>query len=84
MLLHAGDGTYALVLWRDVSLWDVPSRRDLEPGPASFEVVLGERVELARRFDPVRSDTESRRWRQPRRIPVEVAGEPVVLKLTPG
>ena len=53
LLLHSGDGTYALVLWRDVSLWDVPGRRDLEPGPATFEVVMGQRVELARRFDPV-------------------------------
>ena len=84
LLLHSGDGTYALVLWRDVSLWDVPRRRDLEPGPATFDVVMGQRVELARRFDPVRSDAESRRWRRPRRVPVDLGGEPVVLKLTPG
>lgn len=83
MLLRSADGSYALVLWRGVSVWDPQARRDLFPAPNRLEVVLGEPMALARRFDPVTSSTEQQRWDNPRRIPVDLAGAPVVLKLTP-
>jgi hypothetical protein len=47
------------------------------------DVVLGEPISLARRFDPVTSLAEVQRWTYPRRIPVDLGGAPVVLKLTP-
>jgi hypothetical protein len=83
LLLRSADGTYALVLWRGVSVWDPQARRDIYPAPERVEVVLGEPIALARRFDPVSSDSEQQRWTNPRRIPVDLAGAPVVLRLTP-
>ena len=83
LLLRSADGSFALVLWREVSVWDRLARRDLAPAADPFEVVLGEPVALAQRFDPVDSDAERGRWAQPVRIPLEAAGAPVVLRLTP-
>jgi hypothetical protein len=83
LLLRSADGSYSLVLWRAVSVWDPSSRVDLSPAPDRVDVVLGDRIALTRRFDPVTSDAEQQRWANPSRIPVDVAGGPVVLKLTP-
>ena len=83
LLLRSADGSYSLVLWRAVSVWDPSSRVDLSPAPDRLDVVLGDRIALARRFDPVASDAEQQRWANPSRIPVDVAGGPVVLRLDP-
>jgi hypothetical protein len=83
LLLRSGDGSYSLVLWREVSVWDRVARQDLTPTPAPFAVVVGQPITVARRYDPVASDTETQRWTDPRTIPLVLGGEPVVLKLTP-
>ena len=83
LLLRSADGTFALVLWREVSVWDRLARRDVFPAADQLDVVLGEPLALARRFDPVESEAERGRWTDPRRIPVELGGAPVVLRLTP-
>jgi hypothetical protein len=83
LLLRSADGSFALVLWREISVWDRIARRDLFPAPARVEVVVGQPVAVAQRFDPVESDAERARWLDPERIPVELAGAPVVLRLTP-
>jgi hypothetical protein len=83
LLLRSADGSYSLVLWRAVSVWDASRRVDLSPAPDRLDVVLGDRMALAQRFDPVASDAEQQRWANPARIAVDVGGGPVVLKLTP-
>jgi hypothetical protein len=83
LLLRSADGTYALALWRTVSVWDYLGRKDLYPAPDRFDVELGQPVALARRFDPVASSDETKRWDNPSRIPVDLAGAPIVLRLTP-
>jgi hypothetical protein len=84
LLLRAADGTYSLVLWRPVSVWDRDAQRDLSPTPDQLDVVMGQPITLAQRFDPVASGAESQRWIDPRRITLDLAGDPVVLRLTPG
>jgi hypothetical protein len=83
LLLRSANGTFALVLWRDVSVWDRVARQDLFPAADPLDVVLGQPIALARRFDPVESDSERQRWISPARIPVAVGGSPVVLRLDP-
>jgi hypothetical protein len=83
LLLRSADGSYALVLWRDVSVWDRDAKRDLSPTPDHVEVVMGEEIGLAQRFDPVASDVAREGWILPRRIPVDLTGDPVVLRLSP-
>jgi hypothetical protein len=83
LLLRSADGTYSLVLWRAVSVWNATSRVDLFPASERVEVALGDRISLARRFNPVDSAEEQQRWTSPSRLGVDVGGGPVVLKLTP-
>jgi hypothetical protein len=82
LLLRSADGSYALVLWRQVSLWDRIGKRPVTAAPVPVDVVMGEPISLARRFDPVVSSSETDRWSDPRRISVALAGAPVVLRLT--
>jgi hypothetical protein len=83
LLLRSADGSYALALWRTVSVWDYLGRKDLYPAPDRVDVVVGQPVTLARRFDPVESSEETKRWDDPSRIPVDLAGAPVVLRPPP-
>jgi phage tail tape-measure protein len=64
-------------------VWDRTALRDLSPAPDHVDVTLGEPVALARRFNPVASDAETQRWTDPQKIPVDLAGDPVVLRLVP-
>ncbi|MBA3262230.1 MAG: hypothetical protein H0T69_07150 [Thermoleophilaceae bacterium] len=84
LLLRSADGSYALVLWRDVSVWDRVARTDLNPTPDAVDVVPGQAIALAQRYDPVISDSEQQRWTTPARIPLILGGTPVVLRLVPG
>ena len=43
--------------------------------------MLGQPIAVAQRFDPVDSEAETQRWTNPTRIPVALAGAPVVLRL---
>jgi hypothetical protein len=83
LLLRSADGSYALVLWRAVSVWDWSRKVDLSPSADRLDVVLGDRISLARRFDPVASEAEQQRWTDPQRVPLDVGANPVVLRLTP-
>jgi hypothetical protein len=83
LLLRSADGSYSLVLWREVSVWDRVAQQDLVPTPTAVWVAFGEPITLAQRYDPVDSDTEVQRWTDPRIIPVVLGGAPVVIKLTP-
>ena len=83
LLLRSADGSYSLVLWREVKVWDREARQDLYPSADRLDVVLGEPMFIAQRFDPVRSDLEQERWVEPRRMSVEVGGGPVVVRLVP-
>jgi hypothetical protein len=83
LLLRSSNGSYALVLWRTVSVWDRAAQLDVSPAPDRVDVALGEPVALAQRFDPVASHAETQRWSGPTRIPVDLGGAPVVLRLVP-
>jgi hypothetical protein len=83
LLLRSADGSYALVLWRTVSVWDRDALRDLHPAAHGLAVSLGQSIALARQFNPVDSASERARWTNPTSIPVALDGAPVVLKLYP-
>jgi hypothetical protein len=83
LLLRSASGSFALVLWRDVSVWDRDTQTDVSPPADRLDVVFGEPVAVAQRFDPVLSDAETQRWTNPGRIGIDLGGAPVVLRLTP-
>jgi hypothetical protein len=84
LLLRSADGSYALVLWRTISVWDRDARRDLYPPAHGLAVNFGQPISLVRQFNPVESDAERGRWTNPSGVLVALGGAPVVLKLYPG
>jgi hypothetical protein len=83
LLLRSADGSYSLVLWREVSVWDRHARRDLNPPAHGMAVAFGQPISLVRQFNPVESDGERARWTNPTGVLVALGGAPVVLKLQP-
>ena len=72
----SGDSQAIVVAWHEE---DDPETLTLGKGRfAAWDRATGQR-----RFDPVTSHAEVQRWTYPRRIPVDLGGAPVVLKLTP-
>jgi hypothetical protein len=83
LLLRSANGSYALVLWREVSVWDRVGKHDLFPAPEALTVDLGQPMEQAVLFKPIESSSEVDRVNAPNRIPLALDGSPVVLRLTP-
>jgi hypothetical protein len=83
LLLRSDDGSYSLVLWRTVSVWNRDALRDVEPTVHGLAVKFGQPIALARQFNPVDSDLERGRWTNPSTILVGLGGAPVVLRLYP-
>jgi hypothetical protein len=83
LLLRSANGSYALVLWREVSVWDRVGKHDLYPSPEALTVDLGQPMAQAVLFKPVESSSEVARVDDPNRIPLALDGSPVVLRLIP-
>jgi hypothetical protein len=84
VLLRSADGSFRLAVWRDVSVWNRDTQQDLTPAADHVDVVMGQPVTQVQRFDPTSSDAPSYTWINPRTIPLDLRGNVVVLKLTPG
>lgn len=80
LVLRHPDGSFRVVLWRDVSIWDRNSRQRLTPAPDNLEVGWSGPRATVEVYDPLVSD-QPQRIITGSRINVDVAGGPVVLKL---
>jgi hypothetical protein len=83
LLLRSANGSYALVLWREVSVWDRVGKHDLSPAPEWVTVDLGEPMAQAQLFKPVESPNVAQSVDSPDQIPVALDGSPIVLRLVP-
>jgi hypothetical protein len=81
--LRAANGDIVIALWRNVSVYDVPQRRDLTPPTDRVEVNPATAPSSVRLYLPVRSTEPQETLVRPDRISVELGGEPVVLRVTP-
>ena len=52
MLLQKRDGSFYLVLWNKVSVWNQSSRTDLDPADAAVTLKLGQPIASAEVFEP--------------------------------
>jgi hypothetical protein len=83
LLLRSADGGFRLALWRDASIWNQDAMQRVAPAPDHVDVVLGERISQARRYDPSLALTPTVAWDEPSRIGVDLGGAAVVLELIP-
>jgi hypothetical protein len=82
LLLQTGPQSYALVLWRDVSVWDTTQRRALTVTPVAVGVKLGSEVSgvALHRLDQAGSPTAVSGPAPSLDVPV--GGAPVVLTIS--
>jgi hypothetical protein len=83
LLLRSADGSYALALWRNVSVWNRDTQEDLSPTPDQLTITLGQPITQAAQHNPTQSATPIQYWAYPRSIPISLGGDPVVVRLTP-
>lgn len=81
LLLQTGSKTYALVLWRGVSVWDARTRKPLSVTPVGVQVALGSEVQGATTA-PVDQPTKAPIAISGGVVRVPLAGVPTVVSLT--
>jgi hypothetical protein len=79
LLLQRADGSFALVLWRDVSVWDTTARTTLTVSAANVTLNLGQPIASAK---VVRAGSTIRTATNPTTLAVPVGADPVVVQLT--
>lgn len=82
VVLQKADGTYLVALWRDDSVWDAVRRRTLRVPPRTVVLRLPTAGRVTR-SNPLVSARTRRLPLHGRRVRVAVAGEPIVLHVTP-
>jgi hypothetical protein len=80
LLLQTGPATYALVLWRDVKVWDQLTRMPIAVAPADASVQLG--PEIAHAELSYLDDSQPRTAVSGNRFEVALLGDPVVVSLS--
>ena len=83
LLLSRADGSFALVLWRDVPAWDTVLRRPRVVDPEDVGIRLGTPMLRAETIVPGRTAAPIATLLRPATMHVSVAAAPVVVRLTP-
>lgn len=81
-LLQKSDGTFYLLLWREVSSWDTAKQAEIAVAPARVTVRLGSMMEGAQLFG-LKSAAPLATFPGGRSIALDVPDEIVALKLSP-
>jgi hypothetical protein len=82
-LLQKRNGKFYLVLWQDVSSFDLNSKADLNPAEHSITISLKTEMSQANIYRPVTSRQPVASTGSTRQLQVNVPDHPVVVELTP-
>ena len=83
-LLQRRDGSYALVLWRDVPLWDVNAGEALTPEAATVTVALGEEASGITLYHPTQAAEAIAELEDAASFDLSVGGEVVIVQFATG
>lgn len=83
ILLQKRDGSFYLVLWNRVSVWDTASRTDLDPADVQVTVELGEPIASAQIYKPNVSASPVASGANPSSIEVALGAGVTVVRLAP-
>lgn len=83
LLLQKRDGSFYLVLWNRVSVWDRDQRVDLEPEDVGVTVNLEQPIASAEVFEPNVSAAAVSRASDPTSLELNLSGQVTVIKLVP-
>jgi hypothetical protein len=83
LLLQKRDGSFYLVLWNAVSVWDTRDLVDLDPASPQVEVELGEPIARAEVFRPNESATALESSTDPSTLSLALTPAVTVVRLVP-
>ena len=82
LVLVRKDGSRVIALWRPVSVWDRDARQPVDPGQVGVEVAFaGREVRDLSVWRPSVSSAPIMRLARARRIPLQLAGDVVLISL---
>ncbi len=84
MLLQKRDGSFYLVLWNKVSVWDTSRRVDLDPADVPVTLKLGQPIAGAEVFEPNVSADAVAKASNPTSLKLNLSERVQVIKLVPG
>jgi hypothetical protein len=84
LLLQKRDGSFYLVLWNKVSVWDTGKRADLDPADVPLTVKFGQPIAAAEVFEPNVSADAVASAANPSSLKVNLSERVQVIKLVPG
>ena len=83
VLLQKRDGSFYLVLWNQVSVWDTAARTELNPADAQVTLRLDQPIERAEIYKPSQSGAPSTTVAKPTSVPVTLSEDVTVIRLVP-
>lgn len=82
-LLQKRDGRFYLVLWQEVSSYNLEAKRDISVVDRKVTLTLNQSISKAVIYRPNRSVTPLEQHSSPRRLTLEVPDELLIVELTP-
>ena len=82
-LLQKRDGRFYLVLWQEVSSFDLSNQQDISVPAQAVRVSLDTTIRAATLYQPLQSTDPTTQYNNPGSVVVNVSDAPVVLELTP-
>jgi outer membrane biosynthesis protein TonB len=83
LLLQKRDGSFYLVLWNRVSVWDQSKRADVNPADASVTLKLGQPIAGAEVYEPNTAATAVSSASNPTSLKLNLSERVTVVKLVP-
>jgi len=82
LLLEKANGTYDLVLWQEVSSYDVKRHVDLDHPARSVTLTLERAARTVTAYEPVMQAAPIRTWTQVKSVPLAIPDHPLVVEIS--
>ncbi len=82
LLLQKSNGTYDIVLWQEISSYDVLRHKDLDQPEVSTTLSLGRKARIITAYQPATQAAPIHTWRNVRSVPLEIPDHPLVVEIS--
>ncbi len=82
LLLEKSNGTYDLVLWQEVSSYDVTRHEDVDNSALSATLTLERRARAITAYQPVTQPAPVRTWNNVTSVPLAIPDHPLVVEIS--
>lgn len=82
-LLQNKSGIFYLIIWQEVTSFDLKKNMDLYVSPKELTLNLETAIAEAKAYEPIHSAEPLFEWMAPRKLVLEVLDHPLIIKLVP-